>query len=220
MKSNNSLFNWLIILLALSPLIYLASIWSSLPGIIPVHYDLNFKPDKMGSKNSMWIWTAILSGVSLLVYFSLTNIRKFDPKQRKLPPSSTFTRLAVVIAVFVTILNFLILIAVKDNTKAMGKLLFPLLGLLFAFIGNYMVNLKPNYFAGIRLPWTLSSDYNWKKTHQFAGKLWFWAGLISAALCLFFPQFKIIFFGILIFIILIPIIYSYRIYKEEFKNVN
>ena len=128
MKSNNSLFNWLIILLALSPLIYLASIWSSLPEIIPVHYYLNFKPDKMGSKDSMWIVTDILSAVSLLVYVLFTNISKLDPKQRKLPTSTAFTRLAVVIAVFVAIINFLILIAVKDNTKVMGRLLFPLLG--------------------------------------------------------------------------------------------
>jgi uncharacterized membrane protein len=98
--------------------------------------------------------------------------------------------------------------------------MWPLIGLLFAVIGNYMNNIKPNYFAGLRLPWTLSSDHNWRKAHQLAGKLWFWGGLSAAILSLIIPSpFSIIiFFTILIFLILIPVIYSYRIFKSEIRE--
>lgn len=222
MQTRSSLVNWVIIILALSPVIYLILIWSSLPGIVPVHYNLNFKPDKMDTKDHLWLLIGIISGISLLVYFLLLNIHKFDPKQRRVSSSFVFTKLAIGIVVFLTIINFLILISIKQNSKITEKSLFPLLGLLVAFIGNYMNNLKPNYFAGIRLPWTLSSDYNWRKTHQLAGKLWFWGGLLAAILSLFLPSpsSKIIFFIILFIMIVIPIIYSYKIFKQETQNNN
>lgn len=213
MKSGSSFVKWLVIILALSPLLYLAIIWNSLPAIVPVHFNLEFKPDKMGSKDTLWVLTGILSGVSLLIYFLLTNLRRFDPKQRNVAPSSTFKRLALVVAVFITLLNFLFLIAAKENTAIMSRLLFPLMGLFIAFIGNYMNTLKPNYFAGLRLPWTLSSDYNWKKTHQFAGRLWFAAGLAMAVIFLFFPKATILFFIIMVIIVIVPVGYSYRLFK-------
>lgn len=102
----------------------------------------------------------------------------------------------------------------------MDRVLWPLMGLMFAFIGNYMNNIKPNYFAGLRLPWTLSSDDNWRRTHQMAGKLWFWGGLSAAILSLIIPSpFSIIvFFLILSVLVIIPIVYSYRIFKNEFRE--
>lgn len=57
-------------------------------------------------------------------------------------------------------------------------MIFPLIGLLFVFLGNVMYSLKPNYFAGIRVPWTLDSDDNWKATHRVAGIVWFAGGLL------------------------------------------
>ena len=214
------MIHWLMILLTVSPLLYLAIIWRSIPDIVPVHYDIYFKPDRMDSKNSLWTVTALLSGISILVYLLLLNVRKFDPKLRKIPPSATFTRLATGITVFMTALNFLILSSANNNIRLMDRALWPLMGLLFAFIGNYMNNIKPNYFAGLRLPWTLSSDDNWRRTHQMAGKLWFWGGLSAAILSLIIPSpFSIIvFFVILAVLVIIPIVYSYRIFKNEFRE--
>jgi len=40
--------------------------------------------------------------------------------------------------------------------------------LLIAGIGNLMYSIKPNYFVGIRTPWTLNSEFVWRKTHQHA----------------------------------------------------
>lgn len=210
-----SLIHWAVVLIALSPAAYLAIIWNSLPGIVPVHYNLNFKPDRLGNKDELWMLVGVISGVSLLVYLLLLNIRRFDPKQRKLPPSLVFTKLAIVIVVFLAIINFLVLISIKQNSDIGFRALFPLIGLLIAFVGNYLNNLKPNYFAGIRLPWTLSSDYNWRKTHQLAGKLWFWGGLIAAAISVFISHAQYVVFAVLAVITIIPVVYSYQLFKRE-----
>jgi len=210
----------LVVLLIISPLIYLAIIWPSIPTIVPVHYDLNLKPDKFDSKNGLWLLAGILSGVSVLIYLLLLNVRRFDPKLRKIPPSITFTRIATVVAVFLTAMNYLLISSANNNIRLMDRLMWPLMGLLFAFIGNYMNNIKPNYFAGLRLPWTLSSDYNWRKTHQMASKLWFWGGLGLAIISAFLPSpySFIVFFIVLFVLVIIPIVYSYRIFKNEMSD--
>ncbi len=220
MNKRSSLINWLIILLAVMPLIYLAAIFKSLPGVVPVHFDINFKPDRYDDKNNLWMITGMLAAVSIFVYFLLLNLRRFDPKQRNAPPSATFKRLAVVIAIFISVFNFLILLSINNHIEILKRLMLPLVGLLFAFLGNYMNNIKPNYFAGLRLPWTLSSDYNWRKTHQLASKIWFWGGLSAAILSLVIPApySFYIFFSFLFIMIIIPVFYSYKIFKQEATN--
>jgi uncharacterized membrane protein len=90
-------------------------------------------------------------------------------------------------------------------------------GILFAFIGNYMPNLKPNYFAGFRLPWTLENIVNWKKTHALAGKLWFGGGILIAVGCLFVkPALAfILLFSVTAIMVVIPAVYSYRLYRQN-----
>ena len=77
--------------------------------------------------------------------------------------------------------------------------------------------MKPNYFAGFRLPWTLENAENWKKTHQLSGKLWFAGGLLIAVTCLFLPSLPamIVFFAVMMVLVVIPCVYSYRLFKKQ-----
>lgn len=224
MKKTSPFIHLLVITTAFLPMAYLAITWPGIPETVPIHYNLNMEPDKIGNKSILWWPVAMVAAVSILIYFVMLNIRKLDPKQRKAPPSSTFQKLAIVIVVFLTLLNFLIVISASSYKvlpqRLFDRLLFTLVALLLAFIGNYMNNLKPNYFAGIRIPWTLNSDYNWRKTHQLAGKLWFWGGLIMAVLFIFIPVKAILttLFVIIGILIIVPIIYSYRLFKIEKSN--
>ncbi len=45
-------------------------------------------------------------------------------------------------------------------------------------MGNYFKVIQPNYFLGIRTPWTLENKEVWKSTHTFASKLWVIGGLV------------------------------------------
>jgi uncharacterized membrane protein len=174
------------------------------------------KPDRMGDKSEMWAVTGILAGVSILVYFLLNNIHHIDPKRRGRPQTGAFDKLAIGLVVFLAALNFIIISSVKGSF-AMQNLLFPLLGLLFAFLGNYMNNIKPNYFAGFRLPWTLSDDDNWRKTHHLAGRVWFGGGLVLVLASLLLPvQYTFpLFIAVVVVMSLIPVIYSYRLFKNK-----
>ena len=76
--------------------------------------------------------------------------------------------------------------------------------------------IKPNYFLGIRTPWTLENETVWKETHRMAGKMWFVGGLIVVFASLILEeQLNLIVFLIIVGIItLIPIIYSYLLFKK------
>jgi uncharacterized membrane protein len=211
------LLNGVAILIALLPAIYLAIVWNSLPQTVPVHFNAEMKPDRMGDKSELWLVTGLMAAASLLTYFLLTNIEKIDPKRKgKLQSIAMFQKLAIGIVLFISALGILILQSAKDGT-VLKNLLFPLMGLLFAFLGNYMVNIKPNYFAGFRLPWTLSDDENWRKTHQLGGKLWFTGGLLIAVVCLLLPASNAFafFVGATVLMVLIPVVYSYRLFKKQ-----
>jgi uncharacterized membrane protein len=51
---------------------------------------------------------------------------------------------------------------------------------MFILIGNLMTRIRPNWFMGIRTPWTLSSDTVWRKTHRFGGVAFVIAGVCIA----------------------------------------
>jgi uncharacterized membrane protein len=206
----------LVILIALVPAGYLALIWNTMPPLVPVHFGADMKPDRIGNKSELWWVVGLMAAVSVGLYFLLNNLHRFDPKRKGLPPSTGFSRLATGLVVFLSVLSVIIISSAK-GTMDMQKWLFPLLGLLFAFLGNYMHNIKPNYFAGIRLPWTLSSDENWRRTHQLAGKVWFGGGLLLVIAGLLLPlSFLWIVFAVLILVmVLIPTVYSYRLFRQQ-----
>lgn len=204
------------IVIAIAPLIYMALIWNSIPETVALHFNGEFEPDRTGAKSNLWIPAGILCIVSVGLYLLLSNIQYLDPKRRGLPASITFVRMGFGLGVFLSALNFIIICSSIRGTSIVSNLLFPLLGLLFAFIGNYLNNIKPNYFVGLRLPWTLSNNENWRKTHQVASKLWFWGGLFFAVMSFFLPIQVVIPFMITIVIVLtiIPIVYSFRLFKK------
>lgn len=209
--------NAVLVFLALLPFACLAIIWNSVPATVALHFNSSMEPDRMGNKNELWLSTGILAAVSIGVYFLLRNLYRIDPKRAGITPSETFKKLAIGLVLFMTALNFLLIVSSVKGAVVFKNYMFPFLGVMFAFIGNYMNNVKPNYFAGFRLPWTLSDDENWRKTHHLAGKLWFVGGLLIAVAGFIIPL-KIMlaaFIAITVIITLVPAIYSYKIFKAK-----
>ena len=85
-------------------------------------------------------------------------------------------------------------------------------GLLFIAIGNYLPKTRRNYTMGIKLPWTLNSDENWRRTHRLGGICFIGIGL-SLIISIFFKS-EVIFLAALIIGGLIPGFYSYYLYTK------
>ena len=206
---------WLIIL---APAVYLAIVWNRLPERIAMHFNLKGNIDRYGNKNELLLLVLLLTVLNVGVYLLLTNMYRIDPKKHAADNKTRLHRIAFAVCVFMAAVFCLIIYSTSlGNIKFNMRLILAGTGLLFAFIGNYMHNIKPNYFAGFRLPWTLNNDENWKKTHLLGGKLWFVGGLFLAVVCLFTPPVisVIVFFTVMMVIIIIPGVYSYRLYKKQ-----
>jgi len=205
---------WLFIV---APAIYLAMVWNTLPETIAMHFNLKGDIDRYGSKNELVTMISILIAVNAVVYLLLPQVYRIDPKRYAVENKGRLFRIAFAVAVFTSaVLCLIIYSSVHGNIKFTMRFILAGVGLLLAVVGNYIYNIKPNYFAGIRLPWTLNNDENWRLTHLLGGKLLFGGGLLIAVICLFAPfTFSMVaLFTILFAVILITCIYSYRLYKK------
>ncbi|HTI57509.1 SdpI family protein [Mucilaginibacter sp.] len=204
----------------LLPLAYLLYVFPTLPETVPVHFGIKGTPDRYGSKNEFLIGPLILMGMSCLVYFLFKFLPAIDPKKLVKYGDATFQKIGLGIVLLMAVLSIGITLATIDKTFRVDKVILPAVGLFFAFMGNLMHSIKPNYFAGLRTPWTLEDPDNWRATHRLAGKLWFAGGLILAVLVLLLPVKTglIAFMSVMFVIVIIPVVYSYRYFKSHHPN--
>ncbi|MEP7236642.1 MAG: SdpI family protein [Ferruginibacter sp.] len=202
------------------PFAYLAYIWADLPQKIPTHFDLNGLPDKFGNKPEIFVLTIILAAVGIVIYFLLQNIHRVDPKKKYAYSTlSVMIKLSVLVILLLTFVSIIIIYSTLKGKITTIPFMFCGISIFLAFIGNLMHSIKPNYFAGIRVPWTLENEDNWRQTHQLASKIWFAGGLTLAVLSLLL-KLKILIFVFLAAVVimgLVPVIYSYLLYKKTVK---
>lgn len=210
--------SWLILLaLLLLPLAYAWHLYPYLPDRIPTHFGANGQPDQFGSRENIFIGPAILGVVSVIVYLLLSNIHRIDPKRHKEAADvSLYIQFALFVVLYMSLLSIVIIYISSHPGTGIERLILPLTGGFFAGMGLFMPRFQPNYFAGLRLPWTLDNDNNWKATHQLAGKVWTVGGIVIA-LASFFTKGAlpvVLFFGVLFIMVIIPVIYSYQLFKK------
>ena len=218
---NKSLRHTIITLFSLTPIAYTAMVWNRIPETVAIHFDAASRPNGFAEKSSLWGYVLLLWAITIGVYFLMEFIDRIDPKRRGKPVPPIFSKLAVTTVIFLTALSLLIIMSSVYPTQMLTlRLLTPLIGLLFVVLGNYMHNLKPNYIAGIKLPWTLASDYNWKKTHHLAGWLWFISGILLTTLSLLLSSdvMAVVLNIFIAVIVIIPIAYSFILYRKEHEN--
>jgi len=206
---------WLIMLV---PAIYLAVVWNELPERVAMHFDLQGHPDGYGNKTELITLVSVFIVMNAVIYLILTNIYRIDPRKYAAENKDRLQSIGIAVAVFLAAVSVVVIYSTRQGSiKLSMGLIFAGVGLLLAIVGNYLPNLKPNYFAGLRLPWTLESEENWRKTHRLAGKIFFTGGLVLAIVCLFTPPVAsiIIFTAGTMLMLIIPCVYSYRIYKRQ-----
>jgi len=152
-----------------------------LPESIPSHFAADGTPDTFSPKLELML---ILIGTVIGFYMLLTVLPLLDPLWKKIS-----TRYHILLLFRDFLLAFLLFLYCLSIVAAFeGNLRVHLLGvgfgLLFIVFGNYLPKLPRNWFFGIRVPWTLSSDTVWRKTHVLGGWMFVLAGLCLAALSL------------------------------------
>lgn len=206
----------IIIVLTLLPFLYLAIIYSDLPETVPAHWNANGEITRYDDKKTLWMIPIMMTG---LIYVLLKFIPQLDPKGQIKKMGKKFIHLRMIMTLFMTVLaTGIIYMTQNHETDIAGdpSWIFILVGLLFIVLGNYMPAMKPNYFVGIRTPWTLENETVWRKTHRLGGWIFMASGLaiIISALALS-PQITFIVTMVgAIGTALVTMIYSYMIFKK------
>jgi len=192
----------------LLPIVAGVILWNQLPERIPSHWNASGEIDGWSSKAfAVFGIPGIMLGAQWLCMLGTAA----DPKKHN--HSDKIMHLVLwIIPVISTLLSALTYAVALGKEVRMEVVMPVFIGLMLAIIGNYLPKCKQSYTIGIKIPWTLSSEENWNRTHRFAGRLWLVCGLVIM-LTGFFGGFWI-FFGIVLVMVLIPVIYSYSLHRK------
>ncbi len=207
----------LVALLVALPLAYLTMVYPSLPARVPTHFGFDGKPNGFSDKQDM-IWIVIaVSILSVSIYLLIRYLPRIDPKKTAALGAGNMQKIGVAVVALMSAVTISILYSSRHGMISFNKLFNPLMGIFFIVVGNWMNNIKPNYFVGIRVPWTLESPDNWRATHRMGSKIWVIGGILIT-ICSPFLDGKTAeyFFVITTFVLaFIPIIYSFLYFKNN-----
>ncbi|WP_019986582.1 SdpI family protein [Rudanella lutea] len=196
-----------------TPFIYAAFVWDQLPPRLVSHYGMNGKPDDTMPKATFLL---LMGGIQVFVY-ALTRYMPgagvFSNEQ-----SGNYHRLRLVVSFFLSgLMGWTLYASTQAGLAEDSSPIMFIVMVLVAAIGNYMTTVKPNFFVGIRTPWTLFSETVWRKTHQMAGRLWVGGGVTGAILLLLVPKpWQMPIVGtIAVVLAVVPLVYSYWAYRNE-----
>lgn len=205
----NLLFSSIVILL---PIVFGLIFWNQLPEEMATHWGTNGQANDWMTKGAaIFVLPLILLAFHWLCFLTSCKLPGGNDQNPKL---------------LKIVLWIIPIISLTANgtiyAVAFGKeinpvfFIFPLMGILFIAIGNYLPKCKRNIAAGIKLKWTLQNEENWYATHRFSGKVYVIGGFFLLV-CMFLPMIVALWAGgiALVALVLVPVFYSYTYYKKQ-----
>jgi uncharacterized membrane protein len=194
-----------------------AILYPGMPDRMPSHWNTAGEVDGYAPKlPGVFLLPCIMTFVFILFYA----IPRVDPLRANIQQfRNAYDRFILIIILFlIAIYVHIILWSRGIELDTATVIMFGIAVLMFA-VGTLCEHAKRNYFVGIRTPWTLQSDFVWKKTHKIGGLLFHIVSFVIA-LGVFFPKYTV-------YIALIPVggigiflvIYSYVIYEREQRGI-
>jgi len=164
---------WLGLVLVGVALVISSWTWSTLPAEVRL-------PWQSASRSMVKreVAALFLPGVMLSVWLVLGVFPRIDPRRANYARfADTYWLLGN--AVLLTLLAAHGMLV--SGIEPIDRLIVAAAGVLVTLLGNYLGRVEPNWFFGIRTPWTLESDVVWRRTHRTMGRVLFVAGLLLVA---------------------------------------
>ena len=182
--------------------------YDKMPAELPTHWNFQGQADDYSSKfDAMVLTHGFLVVMNIFACFMLDN----DPRNKR--QNNFVMTISKLSMPAIMLLIYIITVMAGFGREVKVSTILPIfIGLLFIAIGNYLPKIKRNYTMGIKLPWTLNSDENWRRTHRLGGICFviIWLCLILSV----FLKSEIVFLVPLILGGIIPAIYSYYLYTK------
>ncbi len=182
---------------------------------VPIHWNASGQADGWGPAwFSLLLAPAIQVGLLALLAF----IPRFEPRRLNLSRSGrAYSVIVVGVMALMTVVQVGVVMATLGVVSDMAFIVMAGVGVLFVAIGLVMPGFQPNYIAGIRTPWTLTSDLSWRKTHVVGGRVFVLVGAGMIVALPFVPTNAIV-IGMLVALFVLlggVMVYSYRVWKSD-----
>lgn len=153
-----------------------AIVYPRLPERVPVHWGLHGQVDRYGSRLE---GIAVMPLLMVACWLLLRFLPRIDPRRLNYEKFRDTYDLFVnsLMALFVVMQGVLLATAL-GHPVAMHRVAPAIVGVLFIILGNALPRARPNWWFGIRTPWTLSNDRVWMRTHRVGGYLMVGAGIL------------------------------------------
>lgn len=187
-------------LITLLPIVLGIALYDRLPDVVATHWNIHNRPDGWSSRAM-----AVFGIPCIMAALNLVCGGATDRLQSEGVPKRVLALCRWIIPVLSLILVPVMLYSALGVSFDMDRIVCSILGIMFIIIGNYLPKCRRNGVVGIKIPWTLSSDENWDKTHRFAGFVWIVCGAAAIVGGWTKPVVAIV---ALVAMILLPVVYS------------
>ncbi|MBQ8354787.1 MAG: SdpI family protein [Oscillospiraceae bacterium] len=204
---------WLITsAITLVPILLGLLLWNKLPDRLPTHFGVDGAADGWSGKGfAVFGLPLMMLGFHIVIFFAT----RLD-KQNRGHNEKVMNLVGLIFPVMSIVNSVIIYTQAMDLELNLSMLLFPMLGLLFIAVGNWLPKIKQNSTLGIKIKWTLYNEENWNRTHRFAGFVWVIGGVIF---CLMgFVAEKALLFLLPLEVILlavVPMVYSWNLARKQ-----
>src|SRR5207342_2538108 len=131
------------------------------------HWGMSGRPDAWGSRATLVIFGPVLA---VAIYALLWFLPRLDPMHHGTPAVVVDATRGLRIGMmwFFAGVHALVILAGMGRVQNIAPAIMALVGALFVLIGFVLGGVQPNWFIGIRTPWTMSSRKSWDDTHRAA----------------------------------------------------
>ncbi|MBT8439744.1 MAG: SdpI family protein [Gammaproteobacteria bacterium] len=177
--------NALSIVCLLIMIVFSFYIYGSLPEQVPTGYSLAGEPTETTPRLLM---ATLIPLIYATVIVLINPLIKLSPEKYSMPNS----KYAIDIIVFGTgvlmvSIHIALLVANGDYSTFLSYFSQGFAA-FFLITGNVVGKTEQNFIIGLRLPWTLASNSNWKVTHRLAGRMMVVFGLLLLVSNSFYPS--------------------------------
>jgi len=210
---------WFEAALVIAPFVVLAGFWNQVPERVPIHWNIRGEIDGWASKSFGLLITPLIGFLAValchVVVWLDPKLRANLDKTNRMNKVLQIVRLAFA-AFFDAVFGVQLAVAFGHKIAAARVITWCVL-LLFAILGNYLPNLRPNYFVGIRTPWTLEDAETWRATHRSGGKLMFFGSLLLFILEFFVSAgvFAFLFVSFMLLLVIWSFLYSWHHFRTH-----
>jgi len=192
-----------------------AWVYPQLPAVVVTHWNVRGAPNGTMSRAwGAWLPMGLMVGLAALLWV----VPYIDPRRQNYAAFRKVYNLFVVgMVVFLAYVQALSLAWNLGYHLPLAQMLAPALGGVFLAVGRLLQAARPNWFVGIRTPWTLSSPSVWRKTHRVGVWVFFLAGVVMFAGAMWEPALWVS-VGLVGMGSLAVVVYSWAAYERERRS--